>query len=58
MMALFMTANVYGWWELICHVADHQAKGMVANYWVHKQPCPLRPLRPTKIPQGGGSSHH
>ena len=46
MYALFMNASIYGFWEVICHVADHQAKGMVANYFVQNPPCPLRPLAP------------
>lgn len=40
MATLFMQATGAGLWQLICHVDDHLAKGMVANYWVMQDNCP------------------
>jgi hypothetical protein len=44
MFTLFMNATGIGLWQVICHVSDHQAMGMVGDYWVHDEPCPLLPL--------------
>lgn len=40
MASLYMQATGAGLWQLICHVDDHLAKGMVANYWVMQDNCP------------------
>lgn len=42
---LYMDATGQGLWQVICHVADHQQKGMVANYRVYGEgECPLAKL--------------
>lgn len=40
MAPLYMRATGAGLWQVICHVDDHLAKGMVANYWVMQENCP------------------
>ena len=48
MFTLRMDAQLPGVWQLICHVADHDAFGMQQNYIVHETEdgatCPLPPL--------------
>lgn len=34
---LYMTAAEPGLWQVICHVDNHQTKGMVANYNVRPE---------------------
>ncbi|KAI5258094.1 Cupredoxin [Aureobasidium subglaciale] len=41
---LYMDATGPGLWQVICHVDNHQAKGMVANYKVFQNNCPLPSL--------------
>lgn len=40
MASLYMQATGAGFWQLICHVDDHLANGMVARYWVMQNNCP------------------
>ena len=40
MAALYMNATGKGLWQVICHVNNHVAKGMVSNYWVMTDNCP------------------
>jgi len=44
MFALFMNATGVGLWQVICHVADHHSKGMVGDYLVYNETCPLPAL--------------
>lgn len=45
MFTLKMRAGLPGVWEVVCHVQDHLAKGMVNNYKVYpKGECPLPAL--------------
>ena len=42
---LYTSATGGGLWQVICHVSDHQTKGMVNNYEVYlANQCPLKPL--------------
>lgn len=42
--ALYMNATAVGKWQVICHVNNHQAKGMVADYQIYPAgECPLPP---------------
>jgi FtsP/CotA-like multicopper oxidase with cupredoxin domain len=44
MFSLFMNATGVGLWQVICHVTDHHSMGMVGDYWVHNETCPLPAL--------------
>ena len=45
MRTLPMTANGVGLWQLICHISNHDAKGMEDNYIVYPNgSCPLPKL--------------
>lgn len=42
---LYMDAANPGVWQLVCHVAGHQNKGMLSNYRVYGEGrCPLMSL--------------
>lgn len=43
---LYMNATNPGKWQVLCHVSNHQAKGMVADYQIWPQStCPLPALK-------------
>jgi hypothetical protein len=43
---LYTTAVDEGLWQVICHVQNHQTRGMLANYRVYSaEDCPLAPLQ-------------
>jgi hypothetical protein len=43
---LYTTAVGEGLWQVICHVQNHQTRGMLANYRVYSaEDCPLTPLQ-------------
>lgn len=45
MYALYMTADLPGVWQLVCHVNDHLNEGMQQDYRVYPaSSCPLTPL--------------
>lgn len=41
---LYMNATSPGLWQVVCHVNDHHQKGMLGNYRVYGEDCPLEPL--------------
>ncbi|KAH0282181.1 Cupredoxin, partial [Aureobasidium sp. EXF-3399] len=41
---LVMDATGPGLWQVVCHVESHLSAGMVANYKVYSDNCPLKPL--------------
>lgn len=42
---LFMNATGEGLWQVLCHVGDHHQHGMVSNYLVHGESCPLQKVQ-------------
>lgn len=52
MFPLAMHATGAGMWQVICHVANHHFKGMVTNYRVYEDNCPLPPPGQVDTPSG------
>ena len=55
---LVMSAAGVGQWQVICHVNGHNTYGMVANYRVYEDSCPLKPLAPTNFTLFGNASSY
>lgn len=55
MFPLYMNATQPGLWQVICHVANHHFKGMVANYRIYDSDCPLVSPGSADVPNGTAS---